>query len=120
MNETAKLATGKENGSQMRITEEELNLIISAFKNNERLLKLTRKMFLPELDANAPIGAMIDLYKTILTKDRDPMNVTVDLMARNMLIDHVDSVLMQLNLLAKMEKQTPEEVKAKLKDNSNK
>ena len=111
-------ATGKDNGSQMRITPDEMKLIKGTFLNNDVLLKLMRKMFLPELDPKAPIGQMIDLYRTIPTKDRDPMSVMVDLMARNMVIDHVDQVLMQLMLMSKMEQETPEQAKAKLTANS--
>lgn len=111
---------GKENGSQMRLTTEELATIRSMFKNNEAGLKLMRKMFLPELDPKAPIGQMIDLYRTIPTKDRDPMAIAIDLQARNMVIDHTDSVLMQLWLLSQMEEVTPAEAKAKLIANGNK
>lgn len=118
MNEAVK--TGKDNGSQMRITPDEMKLIKATFLNNDTLLKLMRKMFLPELDPKAPVGQMIDLYRTIPTKDRDPVSVTVDLMARNMVIDHVDQVLMQLYLMARMDTETPEQAKAKLTANSSK
>jgi hypothetical protein len=108
----------KQNGSQMRITEEEQELIKSTFKNNESLLKLLRKMFLPELDPDAPVGQMIDLYRTILTKDREPQQIAVDLTARNMVIDHVENVLLQLLLISKQESTTPEQMKEKAKINS--
>lgn len=116
----AKKTTGMANGSQMRITDPEIDLIKATYGNNEPLLKLLRKMFLPELDPNAPIGQMIDLYRTIETKERNPMDVAVDLTARNMLISHVDNVLMQLQLIGKMDRLTPEEAVAKVKANSTK
>ena len=36
---------------EMRITDEELNLIKTTFAENDTLLKLIRKIFLPELSA---------------------------------------------------------------------
>ena len=104
--------------SQMRITEEEQEIIKSTFKNNDALVKVLRKMFLPELDPQAPVGQMIDLYRTISTKDRDPRDIAVELTARNMVIDHVENVLMQMWLLSMQEVQTPEQLKESLKKNS--
>lgn len=106
-------------GSQMRITPEEVSLIRSTFKNNEVLLKLMRKMFLPELDPNAPLGQMIDIYHTIQTKDRKPEDIAVELTARNMVIDHTDNVLTQLWILSMQEEETPAEVIAREKKDSS-
>lgn len=105
----------KAGGSQMRITPEEQDLIQVTFKNNEKLLKLMRKMFLPELDPNAPFGQMIDLYRTIQTKDRTPEDIAQELTARNMVIDHVEQVLMQLWIISMQEQQTPSQLKEKIK-----
>lgn len=113
------MSVEKQNGSQMRITEDEQALIKSTFKNNETLLKLMRKMFLPELDPNAPIGQMVDLYRTIPTKDRDAESIATELTARNMVIDHVDNVLMQLLLISRQETETPEQLKEKVKADSS-
>lgn len=107
-------AGGANNGSQMRITPEEQQLIASTFKNNERLLKLMRKMFLPEIDPNAPIGQLIDLWLSLSIKDMTPEMAYQHIMARNQVIAHVDQVLMQLFLIANMEQTTPEQAKAKM------
>lgn len=115
-----KQPVGQARGSQMRITEEEINLIRSTFKNNESLLKLMRKMFLPELDPKAPFGQMIDIYHTIQTKDRNPEDIAVELMARNMVIDHTDNVLTQLWILSMSEETIAAEVVAKAKQDSAK
>lgn len=109
-----------DNGSQMRITDEERKLIASVFKNNEPLLKLVRKMFLPELDPNAPIGQLLDLWMTLSVKDVSPEECKIQLVARNTLISHVDNVLMQLKLIAGLEPVTPEEAKAKMVADGNK
>jgi len=112
--------TGQAKGSQMRINPEEMAIIKSTFKNNEALLKLMRKMFLPELDPQAPMAQMVDLYRTIQTKDRDPVTVWAELTARNMVIDHVENVLMQLYVMALSEELTPEQIKDKAKQDSSK
>lgn len=112
--------SGQDNGSQMRITSEEQELIKSTFLNNERLLKLMRKMFLPELDPNAPIGQMIDLWMSLPIKDMTPEQAYTNIVARNTLIAHIDQVLMQLFLIARLEKTNPEEAKAKLVADSSK
>jgi len=44
---------------QMRFTESELDLIRRTFKGNEALLKLLRKVFLPEIDPDAPLGQLL-------------------------------------------------------------
>ncbi len=113
-------ATEMNNGSQMRITEKEMELIQRHFKDNDTLLLLMRKIFLPEIDPNAPVGQVIDLWMTVNIKDMTPEMAYQNIMARNMLISHVDQQLMTLKLIARMEKQTPEEAVAKVKANSTK
>lgn len=118
MNTNEVKKTGQANGSQMRITPEEMEIIKATFRNNDRLLKLMRKMFLPELDPNAPMGQMLDLWMTVSIKDKTPEEAYLELLARNTLISHVDQVLTQMSLLSMMEDKTPEEVVAKLKADS--
>lgn len=112
--------TGMANGQQMRFTEQELAIFKGAFKDNEPLLKLLRKVFLPELDPQAPLGQMIDIWMSTATKDRTPEQIAIELTARNMLIQHVDGMLMQMRTLAGMETMTQEEVVAKVKADSSK
>ena len=115
-----KAKAGMANGAQMRITEDEMKLIRATFKGNEPLLRLMRKMFLPELDPGAPIGQMIDLWMTVKIDDMTPEEAIVNLKARNTLITHVDQQLMSLRLIAQTEPETPEEAQLKIKANGNK
>lgn len=94
---------GMSNGSQMRFTQAELELVKATFKGNEAVLQLLRKIFLPELDPAAPIGQMIDLWMTIDVRQLMPEQAYVRLLARNELISHVDNQLLQLSVLANME-----------------
>lgn len=112
--------TGQAGGSQMRITPEEQLLIQKVFKGNEPLVKLMRKLFLPEIDPTAPIGGVIDLWMTVDLKSMSPEMIAVNVLARNQLITHVDQQLMQIDLISKLEPLTAEQVKEKNKTNSSK
>jgi len=112
--------TGMQNGQQMRFTSDELALVRATFKGNDPLLKLMRKVFLPEIDPEAPIGQVIDLYMTVQTDGLTEEQALVNLKARNSLISRVDQMLMQLKLLSEMDDLTPEEAIMKLRKNSNK
>lgn len=109
-----------EKGSQMRITPMELSIIRNTFKGNEEVLRLMRKVFLPELDAYAPIGQNIDLWMTIKIDDMTPEEAIINLKARNTLISHVDNCLNTLKLLSETPEETPEETVERIKKNSSK
>lgn len=101
------------NGSQSRISDEERLLIKKVFKGNDPLLKLLRKLFLPEYDPTAPIGQVIDLWMTVDVKDKTPEDAYVTLLARNQLITHVEQQLVALKLMSEQVELTDEEVKQK-------
>jgi len=104
----------------MRYTEDELHLIKATFKDNERLLKLLRKVFLPEIDPDAPIGQVIDLWMTVKVDDLTPEQALINIKARNTLISHVDQQLYGLKILADSDELSAEEVLEKVKKNSAK
>lgn len=110
----------KNTGQQMRFTDGELSLIRNTFQGQEDLLRLMRKVFLPELDPKAPLGQMIDLWMTVKVDEMTPEQAVINLKARNTLITHIDQQLIQLKLLAETTDITPEEALDKLKKNSNK
>lgn len=116
----AEQTSGQDGGRQMRFTEEELELVKSAFKGNERLLKLMRKVFLPEPDPNAPLGQMVDLWMTLPVKELSPDEAYARVLARNELIMHVDQQLIQLNVLAEIDGLEEEQKQANAKKDSTK
>lgn len=116
----AEQKTGMSNGSQMRITKADKDLIKAVFKGNEPLLLLMRKIFLPEIDPNAPIGQVIDLWMTVKVEGLSLEEQLINLKARNSLISHVDNMLMTLKLISELEEQTPEQAALKTKANSSK
>ena len=107
--------SGMQNGSQMRITEDEQKLIKSVYGNNPALVLLLRKMFLPEIDPQAPIGSAIDLWMTMKLEDLSPEDALVNIKARNLLISHIDQRLMEISLLSKVNEETEDQKKARLK-----
>jgi len=104
----------------MRITDRERAVLANLFKGNDELLRLMRKMFLPEIDPTAPIGQIIDLWMTVDVKDQTPEEALINIKARNQLIAHVDQVLMQMNLIANLELEKPEDALKKALKDSNK
>jgi len=114
-----------EKGKQMRFTDDELALIQATFGGsdggtNEKLIKLLRKVFLPEYDASAPIGQAVDLWMTLDVRSLSPEDAYVRILARNELISHVDQQLMQIQFLATMKEETADQKAIRDKQNSNK
>jgi hypothetical protein len=113
-----KYATGNA-GQQMRLTDDELELIRATFKGNDRLLKLLRKMFLPEYDPTAPFGQSIDLWLAATDLKALGHDEAYQLiMARNMVISHVEAQIISLQHLAESFVESPEEMQAKKKKDS--
>ena len=104
----------------MRFTGDELNLIKNTFKGNVELLKLLRKVFLPEIDPGAPLGQLVDLWCSLPIKEMLPEQAQINILARNSLIIHIEQQLIQLNILAEMNNFTPEELIAKSNKDSAK
>lgn len=100
---TTEPATKAPTSRNMRFTENELAFIKSTFKGNELLLKLLRKVFLPEFDPSAPLGQVIDLWMTVDLKDKSPEDAIIEIKARNAMIMHIESMLFQLTNLSNLE-----------------
>lgn len=110
-----------EQGAEMRLTEDEITLIKSTFGGNERLLKLMRKIFLPEYDPMAPFGQVIDLWLADTSLKQMPPDIAYQhIMARNMVIGHVEAQLQQLKYFADQKVETPEEQALREKKDSSK
>lgn len=102
----------------MRFTEDELLLIRDTFKNNEPLLKVLRKVFLPEYDPTAPLGQIVDLWSTVDMKNMTPEAAWLHFTARHDLIKHVESQLLQLKGLSNVIIEGREEKAKRLKKDS--
>lgn len=98
----------------MRFTDEELSLLKNTFKDNEKLLKLLRKVFLPEYDPEAPLGQTVDrLWMGLdMLAQMSPHDRELAILVHLKLNNHVERQLIQLDALAKQEAES-EEAKAK-------
>lgn len=105
---------------EMRIRPEEIELIKATFKGNTALLKLLRKVFLPEIEPEVPLGQQIDLYMTIPTQGLTTEEKLINLEARNSLVRHIESQLLQLRILADTDAKTLEEAREAMKRDSSK
>lgn len=105
-----------------RFTDPDLKLIRSHFKGNEPLLKLIRKVFLPEITAGdldeRPLNGLIDVYASI-SPDKSAEEMAIDVKARNMLLSHLNVQLTQLQALADSE-ESEDERKERERKNSTK
>ena len=110
----------KNTRGEMRITEIELGLLKATFADNDVLLKVLRKIFFPEVTADAPIGQNLDLWMTLKIEDMSPEDALINLKARNTVIQHVEQCLMQIKALAGLKDDTVEQTVERLKTDSNK
>ena len=106
--------------SDMRFTEGEVRLLKDTFEQNESLLKLMRKVFLPEFDPNAPIGQAVDVWSIKDISAMSPEECKIYFLARRDLIQHVETQILQLKILASMKIESPMEKAAKDAMNSSK
>ncbi len=109
-------------GLGQRITENEMLLIRNTFGgNNGELLKLMRKIFLPEYDVTAPIGQVIDLWFVMPIEGLSDEAIAKNLRERNSLIAHIEARLRDLFQMANSKKgETPEEMIKRLQMDSSK
>lgn len=105
---------------QKRFTDEEIKIMKSLFKDNEKGLKVLRKVFLPTYDFDAPLGQVVDLWMTLNITTMTPYDREVNIIARNQLITHIEQQLIQLQFLANEKEETEEEKKLREEKNSSK
>lgn len=104
----------------MRFSEEELTLLKNTFKDNTKLLKLLRKVFLPEYNPLAPLGQNIDLWMTVDVRNLTPQDAMIRILARNELITHIEQQLMQIKVLVDRKEESSGEIAERRKKDSAK
>lgn len=82
---------------QFPLSVDESKLILNNFFGKDEVIKVLRKAYLPELDPDAPLHQLIDLWMTVDIKDKEPEKAINQLVARDIVIKYLDQ---QLNLLA--------------------
>ena len=108
-----------------KYTDAELELLKQHFAENEPLLKLLRKMFLPTFsNSAADVGGLRDDISThpdLNIKSYPTLNqAIVGIQAHSKAIQHVESTLLGIKMLAGTRKESVEELKKRLDKNSAK
>lgn len=106
-------------------SDNELALIKLTFAENEPLLKLLRKVFLPNItDSSADIGGVatdIGVHPDYDLKNYPTIEqAMIGIQAHTKALQHLQGCLFNLKMLAGMKNETVEELKARLEKNSNK
>jgi hypothetical protein len=83
---------------QLPMTEAEEVLQIQTFKDKPELMLVVRKAFLPELDGDAPINQLVDLWMTLSIADKSPEQSEPYIISRGLLITYIEQ---QLKVLSK-------------------
>ena len=105
---------------QMRITDDEMKTIQVVFKDNIQLLKLMRKIFLPEYDPKAPLGQVVDLWTVKDVAGMTPEECKIYFWTRRDLIMHIESQLLQLEALSNAKVESEKEKENRIKKDSQK
>lgn len=118
-----------EKQKKMRYTEDELSLITATFKENEDTLMALRKIFFfvpldkkdkdylkvirdnpalmdlvtktyyPEIELDAPIGQVIDLWLTVDVKEKSPEEARLALLVRQRLMELIKGALKRIETM---------------------
>jgi hypothetical protein len=106
-------------------TDQELELLKNTFAENEPLLKLLRKVFLPRIsDSAADIGGMtadVAMHPDLQVKSYPTIEqAMVGIEAHTKALQHVESCLWKMKQLAGLKNETVEELKKRLEKDSTK
>lgn len=74
---------------QAPMTKEEIALVKTTFMKGGTTLALLKKALVPEIDGNAPLFQMVDLWATIDTKEKVPSDIYGQIVARDILIKYL-------------------------------
>ena len=105
---------------QFIYSDAELALIKAAFADNEPLLKLLRKVFIPMHDVNAPIGQMTDMFMDFKAREIPMDELKAIIVGKQDLVQHLDRGLIILKAIAGTKTETLEETKKRLTSDSSK
>ena len=104
-----------------RFSAEEVSIIKGTFKNNPTLLRLLRKVFLPEqVDESLPIGQVAGLWMDVNFREMDANDIKALAIARQEIVKMTEFYLLQLQVIADGADVTTEELAAVRAKNSAK
>ena len=110
----------EKNAQYPRFTEDEVRELKVMFKDNDYRLKLIRKFFMPPMDYNSPMGFLMDIYNSIPADSMPDTQVANLVRSRNMMINHMNKMFVELQVVANSKEETAAEKAARQKKDSSK
>jgi len=80
---------------QAKLTKDDLE-VLKPVRENKAVQALVRKTYFPEIELDTPIGQVIDLWLTVDSKDKSPLEARLALMVRNRLMELINAGLARL------------------------
>lgn len=80
---------------QAPLTKGDLD-VLKAVRENKAVQSVVRKTYLPEVELDAPVGQIIDLWLTVDSKDKSPEESTTALKVRARLLELIEAGLKRL------------------------
>lgn len=77
---------------QVKLERSEMELLKPITQSKE-VMALLRKTYLPELELDAPVGQLIDLWLTVDNAEKTPMEAVLALRVRERLMQHLEAGL---------------------------
>lgn len=105
---------------EQRVTEDDKVILRTAFKDNLPLVKVLRKLFLERIDNDTPVHQNIDLFRKEDYAAMSPEEVKINILARNMLLSHLEQKLMNILYLVEEKQISPAELAMKRRQDSTK
>lgn len=104
-----------------RMTERDIAVLKAMFEDREGAVDVVRKIFYPELTADAPIRLNQDMWSScLLSPDMTPEQKVIAVEAHQKLSQHVEGCLGVIKTLIGKKEESPEQVLARLQKDSAK
>lgn len=103
-----------------RMTLEDVTLLKAMFAERDGAVEVIRKIFYPELTADAPLHGNKDMFFDLDLSGMSPDQKVIAVEARQMLIKHVEGSLSVIKALVGQSGETAEQTLARLKKDSAK
>lgn len=104
-----------------RMTEKDIAVLKAMFEDREGAVEVIRKIFYPELTADAPIRLNQDMWSScLLNADMTPEQKVIAVESHQKLLQHVEGCLGVIKTLVGKKEETAEQVLARLQKDSAK
>jgi hypothetical protein len=102
-----------------RMTEKDIAVLKAMFEDREGAVEVIRKIFYPELTADAPIRINQDMWSScMLTPEMTPEQKVIAVEAHQKLLQHIEGSLGVIKTLVGKKDESPEQVLNRLQKDS--